>query len=110
VTRLPFFGFSKSVSRWVLLIELRSDHSGLVQRHELCDFHVLQDSTMIKMVFPDKFVAALAKHSYPIQVEKDDQGWRYRADLGVERIRYKPDLERIESPDNTRRPFGLRLR
>jgi hypothetical protein len=45
---------------------------------------------MIKMVFPEKFVAALAKHSYPIHVEKDAEGWRYRADLGIERIGYKP--------------------
>jgi hypothetical protein len=90
IARLPFFGISKSASRSVSLIEVRSDHTGLLQRHEVCDFHVLQDSAMIKMVFPDKFVAALAKHSYPIQVEKDGQGWRYRADLGIERIGYKP--------------------
>ncbi len=90
VTRLPFFGTSKSASRSISLIEVRSDHTGLVQRHEVCDFHVLQNSAMIKMVFPDKFVAALAKHSYPIQVEKDGQEWRYRADLGVERIGFKP--------------------
>jgi hypothetical protein len=90
IARLPFFGISKSASRSVSLIEVRSDHTGLLQRHEVCDFHVLQDSAMIKMVFPDKFVAALAKHSYPIEVEKDGQGWRYRADLGIERIGYKP--------------------
>ncbi|HYQ97527.1 MAG TPA: hypothetical protein VEO92_04100 [Candidatus Nitrosocosmicus sp.] len=90
VARLPFFGTSKSASRSVSLIEVRSDRTGLLQRHEVCDFHVLQGSAMIKMVFPDKFVAALAKHSYPIQVEKDGQGWRYRADLGIERIGYKP--------------------
>jgi hypothetical protein len=90
VARLPFFGMSRSASRSVSLIEVRSDHTGLLQRHEVCDFQVLEDSAMIKMVFPDKFVAALAKHSYSIQVEKDDQGWRYRADLGIERIGYKP--------------------
>ena len=43
------------------------------------------------MIFPDKFVAALAKHTYPIQIERDAQGWRYRADLGVERIGYRAD-------------------
>jgi hypothetical protein len=98
VARLPFFGMSKSASRSVSLIEVRSDQSGLVQRHEVCDFHVLEDSAMIKMVFPDKFIAALAKHSYPIQVEKDDQGWRYRADLGVERIGYKPTSSESSLP------------
>lgn len=90
IARLPVFGLSKSASRSVSLIEVRSNATGLLQRHEVCDFHVLQDSAMIKMVFPDKFVAALAQHSYPIQVEKDAEGWRYRADLGIERIGYKP--------------------
>ena len=88
-TRLPFFGMSKSASRSVSLIEIRSNGAGLLQAHEVCDFRVLQDSALIRMVFPDKFVAALAKHSYPIQVEKDGQGWRYRADLGIEQIGYK---------------------
>ena len=98
VARLPFFGTSKSASRSVSLIEVRTDHAGLLQRHEVCDFHVLEDSAMIKMVFPDKFVAALAKHSYPIQVDKDGQGWRYRADLGVERIGYKPSSNESNLP------------
>ena len=53
---------------------------------------------MIKMVFPDKFIAALAKHSYPIQVEKDGQGWRYRADLGIERIGYKQIAGELNLP------------
>jgi hypothetical protein len=98
IARLPFFGISKSASRSVSLIEVTNHPNGLLQRHEVCDFHVLQDSAMIKMVFPDKFVAALAKHSYPVQVEKDGQGWRYRADLGVERIGYKPSSSESNLP------------
>jgi hypothetical protein len=88
--RLPFFGSSKSASKSVSLVEIRYENSGLVQSHQVCDFRVLQDSAMVKMIFPDKFVAALAKHHYPIQFERDAQGWRYRADLGVERIGYTP--------------------
>jgi len=60
-----------------------------MQSHRVCDFRVLEDSAMIKMVFPEKFVAALTNHTYPIELEKDPQGWRYRADLGLERIGYK---------------------
>jgi hypothetical protein len=52
---------------------------------------VLEDSAMIKMVFPERFIAALARHHYPVQLEKDAQGWSYRADLGVERIGYRGD-------------------
>lgn len=62
----------------------------MTQSHQVCDFRVL-DSAIIKMVFSDKFIAALAKHTYPIQMEKDAQGWLYRADLGMERIGYRED-------------------
>jgi hypothetical protein len=91
MSRLPFFGSSKSASKSVSLLEIRKAEKGLVQSHQVCDFRVLEDSAMVKMVFPDKFVAALAKHAYPIQLERDTQGWRYRADLGMERIGYRAD-------------------
>jgi len=91
VSRLPLFGSSKSASKSVSLVEVRRAGADLVQSHQVCAFRVLEDSAMIKMVFPDKFVAALAKHTYPIQIERDAQGWRYRADLGIERIGYRVD-------------------
>jgi hypothetical protein len=91
VSRLPFLGSSKSASKSVSMVEVRREGSDLIQSHQVCDFRVLEDSAMIKMVFSDKFVAALAKHTYPIQIEKDAQGWLYRADLGVERIGYRAD-------------------
>jgi len=90
-TRVPFFGSSKSASKSISLVEIRRDGDGLVQNHRVCDFRVLEDSKMIKMIFPEKFIAALAKHSYPIQLEKKAAGWSYRADLGIERIGYRPN-------------------
>jgi hypothetical protein len=104
IARLPFFGSSKSASKSTSLVELRRDGSGWLQSHEVCDFRVLEDSAMIKLIFPEKFVASLAKHTYPIQLEKDEQGWRYRADLGIERIGYKAGMtddtlpSRIDDP------------
>ena len=88
-TRVPFFGASKSASKSISLVEIHRDGNGLNQNHRVCDFRVVEDSKMIKMIFPEKFIAALAKHSYPIQLEKDGQGWSYRADLGIERIGYR---------------------
>ena len=90
ITRVPFFGSSKSASKSVSLVEIKRDGANLIQSHKVCDFRVLEDSKFIKMIFPEKFIAALGQHSYPIQLERDDQGWRYRADLGIERIGYKP--------------------
>jgi hypothetical protein len=89
ITRVPVFGTSKSASKSVSLVEIKRDGAGLIQTHKTCDFRVLDDSKFIKMIFPDKFVAALARHTYPLQFDKDIQGWRYRADLGIERIGYK---------------------
>lgn len=91
VSRLPFFGSSKSASKSVSLVEVRREGAELIQSHQVCEFRVLEDWAVIRMVFPDKFVAALAKHTYPIQIERVAQGWRYRADLGVERIGYRAD-------------------
>lgn len=88
-TRVPVFGTSKSASKSVSLVEIKREGAALIQTHKPCDFRVLDDSKFIKMIFPEKFVAALATHTYPLQLEKDAQGWRYRADLGVERIGYK---------------------
>ena len=58
-TRVPLFGSSKSGSKSVSLVESRRDSAGLVQNHRVCDFRVLEDSKMIKMIFPEKFIAAL---------------------------------------------------
>ena len=90
VTRVPFFGSSKSASKSISLVEIKRDGSTLIQTHKVCEFRVLEDSKFIKMIFPDKFIAALAQHTYPLQFERDEQGWTYSADLGVETIGYKP--------------------
>lgn len=91
ISRLPVFGKSKSASKSVSLVEVRREGPQLIQRHQVCEFRVLEDSALIKMIFSDKFIAALAKPTYLIQIEKHDQGWLYRADLGVERIGYRTD-------------------
>ena len=43
------------------------------------------------MVFPDRFIAALARHTYPVSIEKDGLGWRYHVDLGIDAIGYRQD-------------------
>lgn len=89
ITKVPVFGTSKSASKSISLVEIKRDGAGLIQTHKTCDFRVVDDSKFIKMIFPDKFVAALARHTYPLLLDQDGQGWRYRADLGIERIGYK---------------------
>ena len=60
-TRVPFFGSSKSASKSVSLVEIRRDGNELIQNHQVCDFRVLEDSKFIKMIFPEKFIAALSR-------------------------------------------------
>jgi hypothetical protein len=98
VSRLPFLGSSKSASKSVSVVEVRREGAELLQSHQVCEFRVLEDWAVVKMVFPDKFVAALAKHTYPIQIERGAQGWRYRADLGMERIGYRADSAQDRLP------------
>jgi hypothetical protein len=98
VSHLPFLGSSKSASKSISVVEIQHEGTAMTQSHKVCDFRVLEDSALIKMVFPDKFVAALAQHTYPIQLEKDAQGWLYRADLGMERIGYRADSTNGDLP------------
>ena len=88
-TKVPFFGTSKSASKSVSLVDIKRQGNGFTQQHKVCDFRLLEDSALIKMVFPDKFIAALANHRYLLTIGKDNQGWTYRADLGIERIGYR---------------------
>ena len=104
ITKVPVFGTSKSASKSVSLVEIKRDGAGLIQTHKTCDFRVVDDSKFIKMIFPDKFVAALARHSYPLQIDNDGQGWRYRADLGVERIGYKSNGDDATLPSKVDDP------
>jgi hypothetical protein len=98
VTHLPFFGTSKSASKSVSLVEIQREQSGLIQTHHVCDFRVLEDSRMVKMIFPEKFVAALAIHRYPLVIENNGRDWHYRADLGLERIGYRAEGNDGELP------------
>lgn len=98
ITRVPFLGSSKSASKSVSIVEIKRDATNFVQSHKVCDFRVLKDSAFIKMVFPAKFIAALGEHSYQIQLTQDGQGWSYRADLGIERIGYKPVDDKRKLP------------
>ena len=89
-TRVPVFGNSRSASVSVSLVEVRREGASLIQSHRVCDFRVDDGAKLIRLVFPEKFIASLAQPAYPVQIEKDGDTWRYRADLGLEHVGYKP--------------------
>lgn len=103
-TRVPFFGASKSASKSISLVEIRRDGADLIQNHRVCDFRVLEDAKFIKMIFPEKFIAALAKHEYPVQLKQDQHGWAYHADLGLERIGYRANGSEDKLPTKVEDP------
>jgi hypothetical protein len=70
ISRLPFFGTSKSASRSVSLVEIKREGNGLVQSHEVCDFRVLEDSAMIKMVFPTSLLLRWQNTAIPSKSKK----------------------------------------
>lgn len=97
-TKIPFFGTSRSASRSLSLVEIRRDGGVITQSHRVCAVRVLEASA-IKIVFPEKFIAALARPSYPVRLEKDGDAWSYRADLGLERIGYHANGEDDKPPE-----------
>ncbi len=89
-TRVPVFGNSRSASVSVSLVNVRREGSSLIQSHRVCDFRVDDGAKIIRLIFPEKFIASLAQPIYPVQLEKDGDAWRYRADLGTEHVGYRP--------------------
>ena len=87
-TKIPFFGTSKSASKSVSLVEIRRDGNGLIQSHRVCDFRVLEDSKIHQNDFSGKVHRSAANHTYPIQIQKDAQGWQLsrRSRHGTDRL------------------------
>jgi hypothetical protein len=88
---LPVLGATRSAMVSVSLAEVRIVAGGLVQTHRVCSARIDAGRSPARMEVPPRFVAALATHRYPVRVHADARGWRYRADLGVERIGYGPN-------------------
>jgi hypothetical protein len=87
VARVPFFGDEPSVTRTVMLIDVRRTDAGMVQRQRVC--HVSTASPRMRTTIPAAFVDALPVREYP-GIFPDAAGDRYFADTGVESIGFDP--------------------
>jgi hypothetical protein len=47
----------------------------------------------VHLTVPRDFVASLSEHTYPVVLTDADGYWRYQADLGVERVGYRPGTD-----------------
>ena len=64
---------------------------------------------MIKMIFPDKFVAALGKHTYPIQIERDASGLALSGGSRCRADRLPCGRGGWQAANPNRRPCSVRL-
>jgi hypothetical protein len=89
---VPVLGKSRSAWRSVSLVTIRVSRGALVQRHRQCDARVDAGFPGVRVGVPRAFMAALASPSYRIEVRDG----RYRADLGIEHVGYRP--RRADAP------------
>jgi hypothetical protein len=90
-TRLPIAGMVASSSVSISLVEIRRDGGKWIQSHRVCHFRSGENAALVKMVFPERFIASLARPTYGVDLGRDGSGWLYQADLGLEHVGFRPD-------------------
>ncbi|MBB4639555.1 hypothetical protein [Longimicrobium terrae] len=98
VTRVPVVGSERSVTRTLLLVDMRRDGSRWVQRQTVCDVRI--ESPRMRMTVPAAFVRGLPPREYTGVVQGAGERAAFTADLGVEAIGYDPALTGGELPLN----------
>ena len=101
--KLPLMPSERSVTTTLMLVELshseQAGRSGLTQCHRVCDVRV-EGSSFVRTVIPPAFVHGLSTRRYPVQLDlRDEGGWRYSADLGMEAIGFDPTQTGGELPE-----------
>lgn len=88
---IPLLGESGSTTVSVAIVWIRDAGGVLEQTHRVCDARLEGAVPLFRIEMPAAFVAALGTHTYPIALAGDEDGWRYRADLGVETVGWHAD-------------------
>jgi hypothetical protein len=89
-TAIPLFGSAETATVSLSRVEIRRSGEELHQTHRVCTTRFEGGLPIVRMTMPARFIAALASHDYPIDLDGDASGWRYRADLGHEHVGYRP--------------------
>ncbi|HEX8393421.1 MAG TPA: hypothetical protein VF665_13840 [Longimicrobium sp.] len=88
VTRVPVVGSERSVTRTLLLVDMRRDGARWMQRQTVCDVRI--ESPRMRMTVPAAFVRGLPPREYTGVVQGPADRATYTADLGEEAIGYDP--------------------
>lgn len=89
-TAIPLFGSAESATVSLSRVEIRRDGDRLWQAHRVCATRFEGGVSIVRITMPARFIASLASHDYPLDIEYGADGWRYRADLGREHVGYRP--------------------
>ncbi len=95
--KIPFFGWTPSVTRSRVLIELEQTDTGWIQTHTVCDIKIETKRIPVKTIIPDAFVKALPIKKYAIDVTETPDGFAYKANLGVDNIGMRPGANTVPS-------------
>jgi hypothetical protein len=87
-TRVPVVGTERSVTRTLLLVDMRRDGGRWMQRQTVCDVRI--DSPRVRMTVPPAFVRGLPPREYAGILQGTGAQPSYTADLGLEAIGFDP--------------------
>lgn len=92
--KVPIMGTTRLFSIQTMLATVTTQPDGTVmQRHVACSIATEGEQKIVTTIFPDSFVAALPKKTYPLKITADGAGgWSYFADLKPQYLGYDPAL------------------
>lgn len=91
-TAVPLVGAAATATVSLARVEIQRDGGGWRQTHRVCGVRFEGGLPLVRMRMPERFVSALATPSYPLELTPAAEGWRYRADLGVETVGFQPTV------------------
>lgn len=89
-TAMPVLGETDTATVSISRVQIEADGDGLRQTHRVCATRFESGIPLVRVSMPERFIAALIEHSYPLRVDWTGAEWTYHADLGVERVGYQP--------------------
>jgi len=105
LAKFPVLGKTRTTWVSVALARLREGEGGrLEQEHEVCDVRFESGLPLMSMAMPDPMRESLGHLAYPVRLERDAEGLRYRADFGFEHVGYRPKKPDAKPPKKSDDP------
>jgi len=99
--KIPFFGWTRSDTRSIVMATLERNETGTRQTHRVCDISIRTRGIPVKTIIPDAFVKALPIKNYAIDLDEQEGTLRYRANMGVDNVGMKPSAATVpRTPDD----------